>query len=190
MSALKVRGLVMAAAFAGVSITAISAHAMGYGHGRYAMPPMPPPPAIGMVPYAMPGGYGHAPPAIYGRRGPGMASGSYGQVPQTTGQRYGDASSASTKASHTASNAAGAGKVNISQMRFRPATIEVKAGETVTWRNDSGGMPHTVNTRGKRGPRSGTLGSGQMFSHTFDEPGTYEYYCALHPSMTGTVVVQ
>ena len=113
MSALKVRGLVMAAAFVGVSLTAVSVHAMGCSQGRYAMSPMAPAPAMGMTPYGMPGNYvtlgnrGYAPPTPYGRGGPMMAYGAYGQAPQMTGQAYGYAPSASTKPAKSASTAAG-----------------------------------------------------------------------------------
>ncbi|MBT8128337.1 MAG: hypothetical protein KJP15_12700, partial [Gammaproteobacteria bacterium] len=51
-------------------------------------------------------------------------------------------------------------------------------------------MPHTVTGRTKGSLSSEQMGRGSIFSHSFNEPGTYEYYCALHPSMTGTVVVE
>ena len=192
MPALKLRDMVMAAAFLGASATAVSVHAIGCSQGRYAMSPVAPPPAMGMTPYGMRGNHGYAPPMPYGRGGPMIAYGAYGQAPQMqmTGQSYGYPSSASTKPAKSASTAAGGGEVSISQMRFEPATFEIKAGETVIWRNNGAGTPHTVSARGEGGPQSGTLGSGQAFSHTFDESGTYEYYCALHPGMTGTVIVQ
>jgi plastocyanin len=50
-------------------------------------------------------------------------------------------------------------------------------------------MPHSV-AGNDAGMRSGTLSSGQTFSHTFDSQGLYNYFCALHPSMTGSVVVE
>jgi len=80
-------------------------------------------------------------------------------------------------------------KVAISGMQFEPAMIRVKAGEQVTWMNNAP-MPHTVTS-----PDSGTLAStrlnqGSTFSHTFEQSGTYIYYCALHPSMTGMVIVE
>ncbi len=116
-----------------------------------------------------------------------MRHGGYGQAPRMAGYGYAPAQKAETAEASVAS--ASAGEVNISQMRFEPAVIDIKAGETVTWRNGAG-MPHTVSGRSDGGPQSGTLGLGQAFSHTFDKPGTYEYYCALHPGMTGTVIVQ
>jgi len=78
--------------------------------------------------------------------------------------------------------------VSIIDLTFVPATIEVDAGATVTWANDDS-IPHTVTAR-EGDFDSGVLQSGDSFSQTFSEPGTYDYSCAIHPSMTGTVVVR
>jgi amicyanin len=82
-----------------------------------------------------------------------------------------------------------ANSVTIAGMQFQPATIRVKAGEEVTWTN-SAAMPHTVSGSEHGELSSARLSQGSMFSHTFDKSGTYTYYCALHPSMTGTVIVE
>ena len=66
MSALSIRGLVMGAALLGTSIAAVNVEAMGCRQGGYATAPMGPPAAMGMMPYGMPGGYGYAPPVMYG----------------------------------------------------------------------------------------------------------------------------
>lgn len=79
--------------------------------------------------------------------------------------------------------------VTIAGMQFQPATIRVKAGEEVTWKNNAS-MPHTVTGREDGKLSSSRLSQGSLFSHTFEQPGTYTYYCALHPSMTGTVIVE
>ena len=79
--------------------------------------------------------------------------------------------------------------VTIAAMQFQPATIRVKAGEEVTWKNTAA-MPHTVTGREDGKLSSARLDQGSMFSHTFEQPGTYTYYCALHPSMTGQVIVE
>ena len=86
-------------------------------------------------------------------------------------------------------DAAGEGiKVRISGMRFEPASITVKPGTTVTWIHESP-MPHTITgNAGSLG--SGTLYSGQTYSHTFEEDGLFNYYCGIHPSMTGSVLVE
>ena len=79
--------------------------------------------------------------------------------------------------------------VTIAGMQFQPATIRVNAGEEVTWVNNAA-MPHTVTGREDGKLSSARLNQGSVFSHTFDQPGTYTYYCALHPSMTGMVIVE
>lgn len=67
-------------------------------------------------------------------------------------------------------------------------TLEVKVGTTVTWTNvDS--APHTVTQTGGGGFQSGKIDSGGSFSFTFDEPGTFDYFCEYHANMTGTVIV-
>jgi plastocyanin len=78
--------------------------------------------------------------------------------------------------------------VRIDGMRFDPPNITVKPGTTVTWVHDSQ-MPHTISGNAD-GLSSGTLYNGQQFSHTFSAPGSYNYFCGLHPSMTGNVVVE
>jgi plastocyanin len=87
------------------------------------------------------------------------------------------------------SNKPGETNVSISRMQFVPATIRVKAGEQVTWVNNEP-MPHTVTSQNNGLLASDRLGRGSTFTHTFKQPGTYTYYCALHPSMTGTVIVK
>jgi len=79
--------------------------------------------------------------------------------------------------------------VRIAGMQFSPAPLKIKPGEEIVWQN-ADGMPHTV-TSNDGGPLdSGQLGRGDTYSFTFTEPGTYEYYCTYHPSMTGTVIVE
>jgi plastocyanin len=78
--------------------------------------------------------------------------------------------------------------VRISGMRFEPAHITVKPGTTVTWVHESP-MPHTINGSAD-GLGSSTLYNGQTYSHTFAKDGLFNYYCAIHPSMTGSVVVE
>lgn len=73
-------------------------------------------------------------------------------------------------------------------MQFEPATVEIEAGESVTWTN-SGGVRHTVTSTSDSMDFDEPLGSDDSVTVTFDEPGTYEYECTIHPGMTGTVVV-
>jgi plastocyanin len=76
----------------------------------------------------------------------------------------------------------------IDNFTFAPARLTVKAGTTVTWRNKDD-IPHTV-TSAARLFKSKALDTDDSFSFTFTEPGTYEYFCSLHPRMTGTIVVE
>lgn len=76
--------------------------------------------------------------------------------------------------------------VGIRNFAFDPATLTVKKGTTVTWTNQDS-VPHQI----KSGSfNSAALGNGQSFSFTFDETGTFDYSCAIHPSMLGRIIVQ
>ena len=77
--------------------------------------------------------------------------------------------------------------VKISNFTFNPPQITVKAGTTVTWTNDDD-IPHTIVS--PPAIRSKALDSDDKFSFTFTTPGTYKYFCGLHPHMTGTIVVE
>jgi plastocyanin len=75
---------------------------------------------------------------------------------------------------------------------FQPQQITVRVGTTITWTNQDS-VAHTV-TAGSRDTPTGLFDPGEIaaggpFSFTFTEPGTYEYHCALHPGMDGTVIV-
>jgi plastocyanin len=71
--------------------------------------------------------------------------------------------------------------------RFDPKTIEIEAGQTVTWTNDDN-FTHTVQVDGEQDHE---VGKGENVSITFDEPGTYDYVCTLHRrDMSGTVIVE
>ena len=79
-------------------------------------------------------------------------------------------------------------EVNIDQFTFYPQRITVKAGTTVTWTNEDD-VPHTVASSGKLF-KSKALDTADKFSFTFTTPGTYDYFCSVHPHMTGAVVVE
>ena len=79
-------------------------------------------------------------------------------------------------------------EVKIDNFAFAPQRIVVQAGTTVTWIN-ADDAPHTVASSTKVF-KSGALDTKDKFSFTFTTPGTYEYFCSLHPHMTGTVVVE
>jgi plastocyanin len=77
--------------------------------------------------------------------------------------------------------------VSIEAFAFGPATLEVAAGQEVTWENHDP-AEHTVTADGG-GFDSGTMAQGATFKTTFEQPGEFRYICALHPGMKGTVVV-
>ncbi len=79
-------------------------------------------------------------------------------------------------------------QVVIENFSFVPATLTVKSGTKVTWVNRDD-VPHTATDIDKRF-NSSTLDTDDQFSFTFSRPGTYDYYCALHPKMTGKIVVK
>jgi plastocyanin len=70
---------------------------------------------------------------------------------------------------------------------FDAAEMEVPVGTTVIWTN-TGGVIHTTTAQDSLWD-SGILNTGEAFSYTFTEPGTYAYGCALHPKMLATIVV-
>jgi plastocyanin len=79
-------------------------------------------------------------------------------------------------------------EVDIDQFAFAPQHITVKAGTTVTWTNEDD-VPHTVASNSKLF-KSKALDTKDKFSFTFATPGTYEYFCSLHPHMTAAIVVE
>ncbi len=79
-------------------------------------------------------------------------------------------------------------EVKIDNFSFGPATLMVAAGTTVTWTNRDD-IPHTVVSDDKAF-KSKVLDTDEKFSFTFTKPGTYAYFCSIHPKMTGKVVVQ
>ena len=83
---------------------------------------------------------------------------------------------------------AAAADVKIDNFVFGPQALTVLVGTTVTWTNHDD-IPHTVvSTDGVF--KSKVRDTDEKFSYTFTKPGTYPYYCSVHPKMTGTVVVK
>lgn len=79
-------------------------------------------------------------------------------------------------------------QIVIQNFQFDPPTLSVPLGTTVTWTNHDEEIHSLISSQG--GFSSPGLDSDQQFSYRFEKPGTYEYRCALHPQMTGTVVVR
>jgi plastocyanin len=78
--------------------------------------------------------------------------------------------------------------IKIDNFTFTPQRVTVKAGTTITWTNQDD-IPHAVASSTKAF-RSKTLDTDDKFSFTFKTAGLYEYFCSLHPHMTGTIVVE
>jgi plastocyanin len=77
-------------------------------------------------------------------------------------------------------------EVAVENFRFVPASITVRVGDTVRWKLESG----THTTTSSTGVWDSDFAGGDRFSFTFGQPGTYAYFCEIHPGMQGTVVVQ
>jgi plastocyanin len=95
------------------------------------------------------------------------------------------------QASKTEQTAPGApNQVVIDNFTFSPAALTVPSGTRVTWVNHDD-VPHTVTSPSK--PRildSPTLDTDDKFTFEFKDPGIYEYFCAVHPKMTGKIIVK
>lgn len=76
--------------------------------------------------------------------------------------------------------------VNIQSFAFNPGILTIKKGTTVTWTNNDS-APHQIKSATFN---SNEISKGQSFSFTFNEAGTFDYSCAIHPSMLGKVIVE
>ena len=94
----------------------------------------------------------------------------------------------SPKQAEPATAAATAPQVTLEQAMFGPATLTIRVGAAVTWVNNDGDLHTVTSTQGLFA--SPGLDSGDTFAYRFTAPGTYPYFCALHPHMKGTIIVQ
>jgi plastocyanin len=79
-------------------------------------------------------------------------------------------------------------EIKVDNFTFSPATVTVPENSTVTWTNKDD-VPHVIaSTDGVF--RSKGLDTDDHYSYKFTKPGTYSYYCSVHPKMTGKIVVQ
>lgn len=101
---------------------------------------------------------------------------------------YGSTLKKTNVTSNTSTTQTFSNPIRISGMAFSPTTLTVAKGTTVTWANDDT-VGHTV-TGDNGGPKSGTINNHETYSYTFNAAGTFKYHCSIHPSMTGTVIVQ
>jgi plastocyanin len=95
-----------------------------------------------------------------------------------------------TRTEAAGSPEAAAAQVVIDNFAYSPREITVTAGTRVTWVNHDD-SPHTVTSTAKpKAFDSGAMDTDASFAFTFAAPGTYEYFCAVHPHMTGKVIVK
>ncbi len=119
-----------------------------------------------------------------------------------SGNKTGDATTMSGNMTGNATGASGGASVAIAagssaptnEKFYEPETQTVSKGTTVTWTNLDSTL-HTVTSGSAEAGNSGTefdssyLAAGKTFQHPFSTAGTFDYYCTLHPFMTGKVVV-
>jgi plastocyanin len=79
-------------------------------------------------------------------------------------------------------------EVAIDNFSFSPNTVTLSVGTTVTWTNHDN-VPHVASSADNQFKKSSLLKTGQSFSHTFATTGTYNYFCSIHPRMTGKIIV-
>ena len=79
-------------------------------------------------------------------------------------------------------------QVEIKHHKYSPTTLTVPVGTTVTWTNRDDDVHTVVSTALKF--RSRGIDNDESFSQKFTAPGTYEYFCTLHPLMTAKVIVK
>ena len=80
-------------------------------------------------------------------------------------------------------------EVPIVGFAFSPKTLTINKGDTVVWTNNDS-APHDVVGTNNKILSSPTLSRGQTYSFTFTETGTFEYFCSIHPSMKGSIIVK
>lgn len=86
--------------------------------------------------------------------------------------------------------AVAANEIVIEHFSFGPPNLTVAAGSKVVWTNHDDD-PHTIVGEDSANPfKSPPLDTDESFAFTFDKPGTYRYFCSIHPRMQGTIVVQ
>lgn len=83
----------------------------------------------------------------------------------------------------------GGAEASMEGIQFVPSEVTVKVGETVTWTNNDS-VGHDVTADEFSSGAAGGIAGGQTFEHTFEEAGTFDYVCTVHPGMDGTVQVE
>jgi plastocyanin len=88
-----------------------------------------------------------------------------------------------------AGEAATPATITIDNFTFNPKGLTVNTGTTITWSNKDD-IPHGIASTNNAFKKSKALDTDDSFSFTLTAPGTYQYFCYLHPQMTGTIVVE
>ena len=78
--------------------------------------------------------------------------------------------------------------VTMRDKKYAPASLTIKAGDTVVWTNNDE-HDHTVVAEDKSF-KSGNIGAGDSFRHQFESKGKFSYSCSYHPRMKGTITVE
>ncbi len=111
-------------------------------------------------------------------------------VPETTAASVAETSAPASTTSDSATNGGGV-SVSANDFSFSPASVTVSVGDSVTW--TLGGGAHTTTSGTVPDPDgiwNQALTADAPFTFTFEEPGTYDYFCRFHPDfMTGTITV-
>jgi plastocyanin len=115
-----------------------------------------------------------------------------GSSSNTTSSSSSSSSSSATSSAATGGAAGGAGHartVVIKNFKFVPASITVKPGTKITFRNEDS-TDHTVTADKGNAFDTGSFGQGQTKTVTLTKPGSYAYHCSIHPFMHGAIVVK
>lgn len=79
-------------------------------------------------------------------------------------------------------------EVAMADIAFQPATISATVGDVIGWTNGDG-APHTATLQEDPACTTATLARGETGSLVFSAPGSYPFFCKIHPSMTGTIEI-
>jgi plastocyanin len=79
--------------------------------------------------------------------------------------------------------------VKVKDSVYEPADVSISAGQTVTWYWEGGSLGHDVKSTSSSEKYGSKVQTSGTFSHTFNRPGRFAYFCSLHPQMRGTVRV-
>ncbi len=80
-------------------------------------------------------------------------------------------------------------EVSIKNLKFAPASVTIKAGDTVVWTNNDD-SDHTVEADDGSFKSTNLKSGGDPYERQFTKAGTYTYHCSLHPRMKGKVIVK